>query len=745
MSALADAGVRGRTRRVLLWAVLLCGAGSPVLAADPPPGATLARDAQGGATMRAVRLPAPLTFDGRLDEEVYRTVPPAGDFVQQIPVAGVPATEATDVWVFFDDRNFYVSARCYDSHPEREIVTEIRRDGSTMSQNDNFTFVLDTFHDRRSGYFFQTNPLAAIREQALINGLINESWNTVWDVRAARLADGYTVEIVIPFKSLRYRSAGPQTWGINFRRTVRWKNETSNLTRIPVEYGTAGVAQLAVAATLVGIETPPLSKNFEVKPYVLSSVTTDHAARVPFSNDVKAAAGIDMKYGLTPSLTADVTVNTDFAQVEEDLQQVNLTRFNLQFPEKRNFFLEGQGIFAFGEQGGDVPTLFFSRQIGLGGGQPVPVIAGARVTGKAGPFDLGLLNIQTGDKASAGAVATNFSAVRVRRDILRRSNVGVLATVRQPASNGLDRNVVFGVDAQLAFFRNIESTVYWARTASPHLQGQDVSYRGRFAYAGDRYGMSADHVVVGANFNPEVGFVRRDDYRRTLVTARFSPRLRTHRVLRRLSWDGSLDYVTDARATVLMDREFEGTFGIDLHNGDSARVRLGEQYERLPARFTIASGVTVPAGVYHQDTLTLSYTLGQQRRVSGGLSASRGAFYAGHRTTAGYSGRVVVSPHLVLEPGLTLNWVNLPFGTFSARIISNRLIVTPRPRLGFGSLVQWNAAARQLSVSARMSWEYTPGSELYVVYSDGRSTAGRGYPDLVNRSIAVKATRLVRF
>ena len=192
----------------------------------------------------------------------------------------------------------------------------------------------------------------------MINGLFNESWNTVWDVRAARLEDGYTVEIVISFKSLRYRRAGPQIWGINFRRTVRWKNETSNLTRIPVEYGAAGVAQLAVAATLVGIEIPPLSKNFEVKPYARSSLTTDHAARVPFSNDAKAAVGIDMKYGLTPSLTADVTVNTDFAQVEEDLQQVNLTRFNLRFPEKRTFFLEGQGIFAFGDQGGDVPTLF---------------------------------------------------------------------------------------------------------------------------------------------------------------------------------------------------------------------------------------------------------------------------------------------------------------------------------------------------------------------------------------------------
>jgi hypothetical protein len=733
-------------------ALALCCAGAtgPAIAlaapADVPGGVppTLVRDAGGGTTVRAVRLTSPLTLDGRLDEEVYRTVPPAGDFIQQIPRAGVPATEATEAWVFFDDRNVYVSARCLDSHPELEIVTEVRRDGSTMSQNDNFTLVLDTFHDKRSGYYFQTNPLSALREQTMVNSVMNESWNTVWDVRTARGPEGYTVEIVIPFKSLRYRGAGPQTWGINFRRIVRWKNETSNLTRIPVEYGTAGVTQLAVAGNLVGIEAPPLSKNFEIKPYVVSQSTTDLAARAPFTNAFKASTGIDMKYGLTASLTADVTVNTDFAQIEEDLQQVNLTRFNLQFPEKRTFFLEGQGIFVFGEQGGDVPTLFFSRQIGLGSGQPVPVIAGARVTGKAGPYDIGLVNIQTGDKASAGAVSTNFSTLRVKRDILRRSNVGVLATARRPGGGGRT-NAVIGFDSQLAFFRNIESTFYWAKTSSAHLLGEDVSYRGRFAYTGDRYGIGVDHVMVGDHFNPEVGFVRRDDYRRSLVEGRFSPRLKKHPVIRRLNWEASLDYVTDAKATRLMDRVVNGSFGIEFHKGDSASLRASDTREFLPARFTIAPGVVVPSGYYDQQNTSLSFTLGQQRKVSGTLSTSRGAFYGGTRTTAGYTGRVVVSPHLVLEPGVTLNWVDLPVGTFNARIITNRLIVTPKPRMGFSSLVQWNALARTLTASARMSWEYIPGSELFVVYSDGRTTTGAGYPDLVNRTIAVKATRLVRF
>ena len=501
--------------------------------------ATVTRDDTGNATMRAVRLDRPLLLDGRLDEAIYQTVPPVGGFIQQLPVEGVPATEPTEVWVFYDDANLYVVARCYDSEPEREVVTELRRDGPTMSRNDNITVVLDTFYDRRNGYYFQTNPAGAVREQALVNARPNPSWDTVWDVRASRSAQGYTVEMVIPFKSLRYRRAGPQTWGINFRRTVAWKNEVSTLTRVPAAYGSSGVIQMAVAGTLVGVETPAQSKNVEVKPYVVSTATTDRTSPAAVGNDVTADVGVDFKYGLTRSLIADVTVNTDFAQVEEDIQQINLTRFSLFFPEKRDFFLEGQGIFAFGGSsarfgGGDVPTLFFSRRIGLSQGQAVPVVAGARVTGKTGPFDVGLLTIRTSDKPSAGAVATNFSAVRVRRDILRRSSVGMIATGRWPAAAGRAANLVFGVDTNLAFFQNIEATLYWARTTTPGVTGGNSSYRGHFEYGGDRYGLTLEHLLVGAGFNPEVGFVRRQDFRRSVAGARFSPRLSAHPVIRRL-------------------------------------------------------------------------------------------------------------------------------------------------------------------------------------------------------------------
>jgi hypothetical protein len=306
---------------------------------------------------------------------------------------------------------------------------------------DSLTLVLDTFYDHRNGVLFQTNPLGALREQAIADGQYVENWNTVWQVRSARFEGGWSTEMVIPFKSLRYRDSGPQIWGINFRRVIRWKNEFAGVTPIPASFGGSGLGQMQVAATLVGLTTPARSRNLELKPYAVSASTTDETAAVPFRNEFTRDVGVDLKYGLSRSLTADVTVNTDFAQIEEDLQQINLTRFNLLFPEKRDFFLDGQGIFAFGGRNltgrgsgdtDDVPVMFFSRQIGLSDGQTIPVIAAGRVTGKAGPFDIAALNIQTGTRASSLAAATNFSAVRLRRDIFRRSNIGVIATARRP-------------------------------------------------------------------------------------------------------------------------------------------------------------------------------------------------------------------------------------------------------------------------------------------------------------------------
>jgi hypothetical protein len=653
------------------------------------------------------------------------------------------------MWVFFDDEHLYVAARCFDSEPDRITANELRRDSTGISQNDNFGIVLDTFLDRRTAYYFQTNPIGGLRDSSVTDGVNNVNWSTVWDVRTARFDAGYTVEMAIPFKSLRYRGGGPQTWGINARREVQWKNESSMLSQVPASYAGAWT-QMSVAGTLVGLETPAQSLNLEFKPYLVSSVTTDRTARLPFSNDMSANAGIDVKYGLTRGLTADLTVNTDFAQVEEDLQQVNLTRFDLFYPEKRDFFLEGQGIFDFGGQASQnaqnatVPILFFSRRIGLSGGQSVPVIAGGRLTGKVGAFDIGGLALTTGDKPSAGAVQTTFSAVRVRRNILRRSSVGVIATGRWPAASGHDANGAAGVDADFRFFDNVQATAYWARTSSAE-RGDDTSYRARFLYAGDRYGVEVERLAIGPQFDPEVGFVRRGDVAINAASARFSPRLRPGRLVRKLTWQGDLEYITDAAGEVLEDRATSAQFGVEFNSGDRVTVAATRQYERLPLDFAIARGVVVPAGAYRYQTLNASYSLAQRRMVSGSASASYGSFYDGTRTTARYSGRVGMSPHFAIEPSLTFNWVRLPYGDFDASLIGMRLVVSPTARLGFSSLTQFNPSARSLASSVRMRWEYSPGSDLYIVYSDGRNTASGGVPSLQTRSFAIKATRLLRF
>ena len=717
----------------------------------PVPPAVVSRDER-GVTVRAARVAQPITLDGRLDDEAYRSTQAIEGFIQQEPKEGAPASERTEAWIFFDDRNLYVSARCWDTHPEREVITEMRRDQNNITQNESFTVVFDTFLDRRNGFFFQTSPVGALRDQAVVDDELNVSWNTLWDVRTARFDGGWTFEMSIPFKSLRYPGPGPQVWGVNLRRVVKWKNEYSYLIAMPASFGTGrAIGHMGSTATLVGVETPGQSMNLELKPYAVSSVTTDNTITTPFLNRGHADAGFDFKYGLTRSLIADVTVNTDFAQVEEDVQQVNLTRFSLFFPEKREFFLEGQGIFAFGGVGsgnatpGDVPVLFFSRRIGLTQGQEVPVPGGARLTGRAGRYSIGALNIETGDKASAGAVATNFSTIRVKRDVLRRSNIGLIATRRSKTLNGIGSNAVVGADANLFLFANVTANGYYARSETTGVSGGTSSYRGAFEYLGDRYGFSGEHLLVGEHFDAQTGYVRRTDFRRTFGEAKFTPRPRRRTLVRKFTYLGSVDYLTDARGASVQNRQTRGLFQTDFQSSDQFSLEYTRNYELVPRSFAIAPGVVVPAAGYSSQNLRAMYSLGQQRPLSGRTFLGHGSFYNGTRTEASFNGRIGIVPQFAFEPGLSLNWVDLPVGRFSAELLTSRFILTPTPRMMVSSLIQFNASAHTVSSSVRLRWEYLAGSELFVVYSDARETLDSTAQGLQNRSFAIKATRLLRF
>ncbi|MEZ5419214.1 MAG: DUF5916 domain-containing protein [Vicinamibacterales bacterium] len=752
------------------WLVVCALAGpagaQPAATAGPSPAALppsiqslVRRAAPDDVTARASRLPAPLVLDGRLDDAVYAQVAPLTDFIQQEPREGQPASEKTEAWILFDDTNLYIAARCWESHPEREVANELRRDNGNILGNDNFTFVIDTFHDKRNGYMFQTNPLGALRDMTVTDDQQNSAWNGIWYVKTAHFDQGWTLEVAIPFKTLRYRGNGAQTWGVNMRRLVRWKNEFSYLSLVPAALGTTGVSRMASAATVQGIEPPAQSKNLEFKPYALGTSTAARRAGA-LDADLGGNGGFDFKYGLTRSLIVDATYRTDFAQVEEDLQQINLTRFSLFFPEKREFFIEGQGIFDFGgvqagNSPGDVPLMFYSRRIGLANGQAVPVTGGARLTGRQGPFSIGLLDIHTEDAPEAGAPATGFTALRLKRNVFRRSNVGVIATRRGPsaatvpgAGGPREASYTLGADATLLFFKSINVTGYGARTRAPDRSGRFVdgtSYRGRFDYTTDRYGLAAEHMLIDAGFNPEMGFARRTDVRRTFAQARFSPRPRRARVVRKLTWQASLDYLTDARAVQVQAKEQSALMRVDFQSSDSASVEHSREYEFLPGRFTVAPGVVVPAGGYRADTTRSGYVMGQQRRVSGRLSLAAGSLYGGTRREATYSGRWGVLPQFSIEPALSFNRAELPYGDFYARLVSSRFTVTPSARMLLSSLVQYNVDAHTLSSSVRLRWEYTGGSELFVVYSDGRDTQAAPGAGLQNRTVAVKATRLFRF
>jgi len=735
---------------IFLW-TLPGIAHSAAAQSTPPPAATTQH-----AAIQANRISAPLRIDGDLDEALYTTVPPIADFIQMEPKAGEPATEKTEVWVFFDERNVYVAMRAWESRPDFMVANEMRRDNiGILTGGDHVGFSLDTFHDGRNAFQFTVNPLGARFDgQSTNERQYNGDWNPVWDWAVGRFPGGWTVEAAIPFKSLRYQPGVAQVWGFNARRHVKWKNEISFLARIPAAFGIGrGSFAASLFPALIGIDAPPPSMNVEVKPYAVADLTTDRTASPAIVNDPDGHVGLDVKYGVTQSLTADFTYNTDFAQVEADEQQVNLTRFSLFFPEKREFFLENQGTFAFGasatsgaaQASGDTPLLFYSRRIGLNQGLEVPVLAGGRLTGRAGRFTIGAVDIGTRDAPKAGATATNFSVLRLRRDILRRSSVGVLATKRSAAQNGIGSNDAYGVDGSFAFFANLSFNTYWAKTRTSSLGGKDTSYRTQMEYAGDRYGVQLDRLVVGDSFNPEVGFVRRGNIREHVGQLRFSPRSKRITSVRKFSGIGTYTYIENGAGS-LQTRTTDGEFAIELQNSDRFSVGLLDDFERLAQPFAVTPAAKIPVGGYDFVTGRVGYAFGQQRPVSGTLLVEHGAFYNGQRTSVGFSKtRVNLTPRFSLEPTISINWIDLPGGSFTTNLVGSRVTYTMTPLMFASALVQYNSTTRRTSANVRLRWEYRPGSELFVVYNEDRDTLAHGFPDLQNRAFIVKVNRLFRF
>ena len=717
----------------------------------PAVGEAITRDDRGRVTLRAFRLAEPLTVDGVLDDPVYEQVPGAEGFLQQEPDEGAPVSEGTRVWVLYDAESLYVAAELEEDHTDRLLASEMRRDHRNIGWNDSFSVILDTFYDRRNGFLFHTNVLGGLFDaQVTDERNTNSDWNTVWWSKTSHTARHWTVEMRIPFRSLRYASGGAQLWGINFRRFIKHRNEKSFLTPMSQAYSRDALLRLSEAATLVGLEAPAGSRRMELKPYAIGSQS--HRPVAGTLNEWSGDVGADFKFGVTDGLTADVTWNTDFAQVEDDESQINLSRFSLFFPEKREFFLEGQGVFDFGGRqtrafGGptDIPIPFFSRTIGIAGSSAVPILGGARLHGRSGAYTVGLMNIQTGGVDSLDVDSTNFSAVRLKRDVFARSNIGVIATHRNLGAGDSAANSLYGVDGNFAPTEHLRFNTFYMATREPDAPSghRAASYLGQLRYDTDLIGVSAERLYLGEDFNPGMGFIRRRNFTKNGGSFKLAPRPRSIRQIRQFEFQLQANGY-DRPDGETETREYSLEARTIFESGDRFVMDHTRTEENLLDGFPLSSGIGVPEGEYRFARTGVRFWLGSHRPVSGYLRYEFGDFFGGSRRELSYWGRAEVNRRFSMEPNVSMNWIEVPDGEVQTAVTRLRASYTVSPRSYLAALVQYNSAAALVSANFRFRWEYSPGSDLFVVLSTN-AARDDGVSGLSDRTLVVKFTRLFRF
>ena len=688
-----------------------------------------------------VRITEKITLDGRLDEPAWKLAVPVSDFIQRIPRTGELSDERTELRVLYDDNNLYVAVTALDSHPAL-VVKELKRDFD-INGTDLIQVIIDSLHDGRSGYSLSTNPAGAKRDNQL--SPINSSgggvdWDGVWDVKVRRLEEGgWVAEYEIPFKTMRFSRAPSQVWGLQIARRIPRLNEESEWA--PVPFRGASV-RTQYAGTLRGLENISPGRNLKLKPYILGQAvktrvggeltTIDSLARIKDYN-----AGFDIKYSLTPSLTLDTTYRTDFAQVEADQQQVNLTRFNLFFPEKREFFLENTGTFAFGPGGNLVP--FFSRRIGLSAaGTPVPIIGGGRVSGQMGRYNVGFLAMKT--EKLGTTPSNNYVVGRVSRNLLRNSWVGALGTHRDSSVAGA-YNRVYGTDAHFLFFDKLDFDTYILKSDTPGKSGKNQARRFQAGWKGDELSLSGEYDAVGTNFNPELGFVRRGN--NSLYSGDFSwkPRI-THTTIQNLNFTTGLDYYKGGTTGNIETRSHDVGFGLQYKNSGSTNFNINRTFDRLVKPFAIRSDISIPAGDYEYLSYTASANSGNNRKIASSGNVSWGEFWNGH--TKSVSGTMSLRPHYHFSVDLNYsrNHVTLPNGAFTTNLIGSRFLYSFTSRAFLNAFFQYNADTHQVSSNIRFNLIHHPLSDLYLVYNDTQDTTAR---QTVGRAFMIKLTNLFNF
>jgi hypothetical protein len=726
-----------RLRLTLVLCVLI---GGTARAQERPSTAPIDYEAvRRSRVVTAVHTTDEMTVDGHLEEPAWRLAQPATDFIQQQPRPGEPATHRTEVRFVYDDTNLYVGVTCFQSEDAPLVIGDITQDFN-FGQSDALNLILDTLHDRRSGFMFMTNPAGARRDGQTFNDGEggNIDWDGVWDVKTSRFDEGWIAEYMIPFKTVRFTGAPVQEWGFNLTRAVRRANETSHWAPVPIRFSPT---RASLAGTLRGLENIRQGRNINVKPFIVA-VASQSLSDGRLQTDRSLAetdgydGGFDVKYSLTPSLTLDTTYRTDFAQVEADTQQVNLTRFNLFFPEKRDFFLENAGTFGFGPGGNLVP--FFSRRIGLSpSGSPIPIIGGGRVSGQVDRYDVGFLAMKT--ESLGSTPSNNYVVGRVKRNVLRSSWIGALVTSRN--SSGADYNRVYGADARFLFYDRLEVDGYMLASDTPGLSDNELARRFQAAWRDDEFSISGQYNEVQTNFNPEVGFIRRRDNAQYQGQASYQPQFRTNDTIRNLTFSTSVDYYRGVASGQIETRAHEAVAGIEFDDNSNASFTITNTFDRLLEADRI-QGIQLRPGDYEYLGYALRYSSNNSRAISGNASVDWGEFWDGTRQSFGGSVSVKPSYHLNVSLNYTRNNLALLNGTADSDLVGARIVYGFNPRSFVNAFLQYNSSTREISTNIRFNIMYKPLSDVYIVYNDRRDTA-LGQPQ--ERAFIVKVTRLLTF
>ena len=695
---------------------------------------------------RAIRTDLPISIDGVLDESSWESAEPITGFIQSMPDAGYPATEETVVRVLYDDRYLYVGALLLDSQPDRITAQFLHQDFETHD-DDVFAVTLDTFLDHRDSFMFLINPRGAVKDgQTFDNSrTTNLSWEGVILVETTIHDQGWTVELAIPFTTLRFDPALEEhAWGVNFLRRLRRRNEDSYWA--PMDRRSR-VHTMSLAGVLTGLSGLPRPRNLTIKPFVLA----DHS-----SGELNPEAGagpgydggLDLKYGLTPRLTLDLTYRTDFSQVEVDQERVNLTRFSLFFPEKRDFFMENSGIFAFGDyternvRMGASPrdfTLFHSRAIGLHQGRPVPIVAGGRMTGRVGSFDVGLLNMRT--ESTAALPGESFSVARVRRTVGGVLQVGGLVASRDGLGKGsAGYNRSYGVDANVTIREKLLIHSYLAATDYPDREGMNRAARVSAAFRDRFWDVSALFREIGNGFDPGVGFVARNGIRHSYGTIGIHPRPPIPRV-NELNPYLEMDYITNLRSA-LETRKATAGIAVAFQDGGSLAFSAADRLEVIDEGFVVGGKGEIPEGRFAFREGSLTYQSNAARPLSGEVGLSGGGFYHGSRRSITLGGNWRPSQYFALALGIERNEIDLPGNSFTADVLGVRADVAGSTRLFLSGFFQYNAASEDAVVNLRLNFIHSPLSDLFVVYSERRN---EGSGQLLERSLGIKATKLFSF